>query len=107
VLYSDAVQLRPPPNALPSLVERTDDSDILAYFGVALRSERVRSETTPQQLADRLGCARSALVMWETGRGKPRFTTLVRLIAIYPGLVDVLRDLATQLANEDRNGTAA
>jgi len=91
------VRLRPPPNALPELVAGDDDSPILAYFAVALRSERMRAGLTTTELAARLGQRRTTVVCWETGRGIPRFTNLMRLLAIFPDLADALSDLAGQL----------
>jgi ribosome-binding protein aMBF1 (putative translation factor) len=105
------VGLRPPPNVLPEDVTDTSDDitddDILAYFGAALRAERVRRGWEPAAVAKRLGQARTTVLVWESGRGIPRFTNLMRLLALFPGLVDVLADLSNQLAAQDADRSGA
>ena len=97
--------LRPPPNVPPEAEPDTGsditDDDILAYFGAALRAERVRRGWEPATVAKQLGQARTTVLVWESGRGIPRFTNLMRLLALFPGLVDVLADLSLQLAEQD------
>jgi transcriptional regulator with XRE-family HTH domain len=112
VLHRAPVELRPPPNALPDLGTRSDlDGAVLAYFGTAIRSERVRADMDIAQLARVMRQHRSTITMWESGRSIPRFTNIVRLLALFPGLVEVLSDLAAQLAEhaaeDEPNGSAA
>ena len=99
------MRLRPPPNVLPELVADDEDSPILAYFAMALRSERVKAGLTTSELARRLGQRRTTVTCWETGRGIPRFTNLMRLLAMFPALGDALNDLAAQLSKIDKEAS--
>lgn len=52
-------------------------------LGARLKDARIRKQMTMQAAADVLGCAKSALGHWETGRNAVSVVDLLRLAALY------------------------
>jgi transcriptional regulator with XRE-family HTH domain len=52
-------------------------------LGARLKEARIRKQMTMQAAADVLGCAKSALGHWETGRNAVSVVDLLRLAALY------------------------
>jgi transcriptional regulator with XRE-family HTH domain len=48
--------------------------------GDLIRSARLRAELSQEQLAERLGLARSSIARWETDTVEPGFSTLRRVL---------------------------
>lgn len=48
--------------------------------GDLIRSARLRAEFSQEQLAERLGLARSSIARWETDSVEPGFSTLRRVL---------------------------
>lgn len=48
--------------------------------GDLIRSARLRAELSQEQLAERLGLARSSIARWETDAVEPGFSTLRRVL---------------------------
>ena len=48
--------------------------------GDLIRAARLRAELSQEQLADRLGLARSSIARWETDTVEPGFSTLRRVL---------------------------
>ncbi len=48
--------------------------------GDLMRSARLRAELSQEQLAERLGLARSSIARWETDTVEPGFSTLRRVL---------------------------
>lgn len=77
-------------------------------FGEKLKSLRTSQKLTQQQLADRIGVAKSVVSYYESGDRYPSYDVLVRLARIFHTTTDYLLDLSkdnvidvTGLSEED------
>ncbi|MCD8329551.1 MAG: helix-turn-helix domain-containing protein [Lachnospiraceae bacterium] len=62
-------------------------------FGAKLKSLRKGSNLTQQQLADRLGVAKSVVSYYESGNRYPSYDVLVRIARIFHTTTDYLLDI--------------
>lgn len=77
-------------------------------FGEKLRKLRVSQKLTQQQLADRIGVAKSVVSYYESGDRYPSYDVLVRIARIFHTTTDYLLDVSrdnvidvTGLSDED------
>ena len=77
-------------------------------FGNKLKSLRVGQKLTQQQLADRIGVAKSVVSYYESGDRYPSYDVLVRIARIFHTTTDYLLDVSkdcvidvTGLSDED------
>lgn len=77
-------------------------------FGIKLKVLRTSQKLTQQQLADRLGVAKSVVSYYESGDRYPSYDVLVRIAHVFRTTTDYLLDVSkesvidvTGLSNED------
>ena len=77
-------------------------------FGNKLKSLRVGQKLTQQQLADRIGVAKSVVSYYESGDRYPSYDVLVKIARIFHTTTDYLLDVSkdcvidvTGLSDED------
>ena len=77
-------------------------------FGSKLRTLRISQKLTQQQLADRIGVAKSVVSYYESGDRYPSYDVLVRIARIFHTTTDYLLDVSkdsvvdvTGLSEED------
>ena len=77
-------------------------------FGIKLKELRTGQKLTQQQLADRLGVAKSVVSYYESGDRYPSYDVLVRIAHVFRTTTDYLLDVSkesvidvTGLSNED------
>lgn len=77
-------------------------------FGEKLKSLRVSQKFTQQQLADRIGVAKSVISYYESGDRYPSYDVLVKIARIFHTTTDYLLDVSkdsvidvTGLSEED------
>ena len=77
-------------------------------FGVKLKALRTGQKLTQQQLADRIGVAKSVVSYYESGDRYPSYDVLVRIARIFHTSTDYLLDVSkdnvidvTGLSDED------
>lgn len=77
-------------------------------FGVKLKSLRTSQKLTQQQLADRIGVAKSVVSYYESGDRYPSYDVLVKIARIFHTTTDYLLDVSkdcvidvTGLSDED------
>lgn len=77
-------------------------------FGDKLKSLRTAQKMTQQQLADRIGVAKSIVSYYESGDRYPSYDVLVRIAHVFHTTTDFLLDIAkdnvvdvTGLSEED------
>ena len=77
-------------------------------FGEKLKSLRTSQKLTQQQLADRIGVAKSVVSYYESGDRYPSYDVLVKIARIFHTTTDYLLDVAkdsvldvTGLSDED------
>lgn len=77
-------------------------------FGEKLKAMRTGQNLTQQQLADRIGVAKSVVSYYESGDRYPSYDVLVRIARIFSTTTDYLLDVSktcvidvTGLPNED------
>ena len=77
-------------------------------FGKKLKNLRVSQKLTQQQLADRLGVAKSVVSYYESGDRYPSYDVLVKIARIFHSTTDYLLDVSkdnvvdvTGLSDED------
>lgn len=63
-------------------------------FGVKLKSLRVNHKLTQQQLADRIGVAKSVVSYYESGDRYPSYDVLIRIAKIFHTTTDYLLDIS-------------
>lgn len=77
-------------------------------FGIKLKALRTSQKFTQQQLADRIGVAKSVVSYYESGDRYPSYDVLVRIARIFHTTTDYLLDVSkdsvvdvTGLSEED------
>lgn len=77
-------------------------------FGIKLKALRKSQKLTQQQLADRIGVAKSVVSYYESGDRYPSYDVLVKIARIFHTTTDYLLDVAkdntidvTGLSDED------
>ena len=77
-------------------------------FGIKLKTLRNSQKLTQQQLADRIGVAKSVVSYYESGDRYPSYDVLVRIVRIFHTTTDYLLDVSkdnvvdvTGLSEED------
>ena len=77
-------------------------------FGSKLKTLRISQKLTQQQLADRIGVAKSVVAYYESGDRYPSYDVLVRIARIFHTTTDYLLDVSkdsvvdvTGLSEED------
>lgn len=77
-------------------------------FGIKLKALRTGQKMTQQQLADRIGVAKSVVSYYESGDRYPSYDVLVKIARIFHTTTDYLLDISkdsvidvTGLSNED------
>ena len=77
-------------------------------FGSKLKTLRISQKLTQQQLADRIGVAKSVVSYYESGDRYPSYDVLVRIARIFHTTTDYLLDVSkdsvvdvTGLSEED------
>lgn len=77
-------------------------------FGIKLKTLRTSQKLTQQQLADRIGVAKSVVSYYESGDRYPSYDVLVRIARIFHTTTDYLLDVSkdsvvdvTGLSEED------
>lgn len=77
-------------------------------FGIKLKTLRTGQKLTQQQLADRIGVAKSVVSYYESGDRYPSYDVLVRIARIFHTTTDYLLDVSkdsvvdvTGLSEED------
>lgn len=77
-------------------------------FGEKLKNMRVNQKLTQQQLADRIGVAKSVVSYYESGDRYPSYDVLVKMARIFHTTTDYLLDVSkdcvidvTGLSDED------
>ena len=63
-------------------------------FGVKLKALRTGQNLTQQQLADRIGVAKSVVSYYESGDRYPSYDVLVRIAKIFSTTTDYLLDVS-------------
>ena len=63
-------------------------------FGVKLKALRTGQNLTQQQLADRIGVAKSVVSYYESGDRYPSYDVLVRIARIFSTTTDYLLDIS-------------
>lgn len=63
-------------------------------FGEKLKSLRVSQKFTQQQLADRIGVAKSVISYYESGDRYPSYDVLVKIARIFHTTTDYLLDVS-------------
>lgn len=63
-------------------------------FGEKLRNLRVSQKLTQQQLADRIGVAKSVVSYYESGGRYPSYDVLVKIARVFHTTTDYLLDVA-------------
>ncbi|MBP3684688.1 MAG: helix-turn-helix transcriptional regulator [Oscillospiraceae bacterium] len=77
-------------------------------FGIKLKTLRTSQKLTQQQLADRIGVAKSVVSYYESGDRYPSYDVLVKIARIFHTTTDYLLDVSkdnvidvTGLSDED------
>ncbi len=77
-------------------------------FGIKLKELRIGQKLTQQQLADRIGVAKSVVSYYESGDRYPSYDVLIRIAHIFHTTTDFLLDVSrdnvvdvTGLSQED------
>lgn len=65
-------------------------------FGVKLKELRTSQKLTQQQLADRLGVAKSVVSYYESGDRYPSYDVLVRIAHVFHTSTDYLLDVSKE-----------
>ena len=63
-----------------------------AEFKISLRAARVNAGLTQEEASERVGCARSTLNGYESGRTQPTYKTLKALCELYGIQTEMLRE---------------
>lgn len=63
-------------------------------FGIKLKTLRTSQKLTQQQLADRIGVAKSVVSYYESGDRYPSYDVLVRIARIFHTTTDYLLDVS-------------
>ena len=65
-------------------------------FGIKLKELRTSQKLTQQQLADRLGVAKSVVSYYESGDRYPSYDVLVRIAHVFHTSTDYLLDISKE-----------
>ena len=66
------------------------DNEVYIMFRIRLKELREENKISQQKLADTLGVKQSTVGMWENGKNKPEFDTLIKISEYFDVSVDYL-----------------